>query len=102
MSFKHENEQILWVIKGKVTFDASYLPNSSYLYSVKVRTDHSSRIIAIATTVGAGVFFSIMLVVLLLKYKRRKMAPMLSTPVHEAVETASESLPIDQVNYSWS
>ncbi|CAB4011047.1 Hypothetical predicted protein [Paramuricea clavata] len=37
-----------------------------------------------------------MLIILLLKYKRRKMAPMLSTPVHEAVETAPESLQIDQ------
>ncbi|CAB4005731.1 MAM domain-containing glycosylphosphatidylinositol anchor 2 isoform X4, partial [Paramuricea clavata] len=66
----------------------------------KKRTDDSSRIIITATTVGAGVFLSIVLIVLLVKYKRRKRAPKLSTPVNiplETNETSPEPLPDDEV-----
>jgi hypothetical protein len=73
--------------------------------SDKGTTDDSSRIIIIATTVGAGVFLSIVLIVLLVKYKRRKRASKLSTPVNiplETNETSPEPLPVDEVNYLWS
>ena len=66
-------------------------------------TDDSGIIIniIIATTV-AGVFLSIIIIVLLVKYKRLKRALRLSTHVDiplEAVETPYESLPIDQVSH---
>jgi uncharacterized membrane protein (DUF4010 family) len=64
------------------------------------RTDDSS--ISIATTVGAGVFLSIVLIVLLMKYKRCKRAPNMSTPVSISLETneiSQEPLPVDEVNY---
>jgi hypothetical protein len=54
---------------------------------------------------GAGVFLSIVLIVLLLKYKRLKRAPKLSTPVSIPLETneiSPEPLPVDGVNYLWS
>jgi hypothetical protein len=67
--------------------------------------DDSSRIIIIATTVGAGVFLSIVLnIVVLVKYKRRKRAPKLSSLVNiplEANEISPEPLPVDEVNYLW-
>jgi hypothetical protein len=50
----------------------------------------------------AGVFLSIIIIVLLVKYKRLKRALRLSTHVDiplEAVETPYESLPIDQVSH---
>jgi hypothetical protein len=71
----------------------------SYLYSAKEKT--GSTIIIIATTVGGFVFLCIVLIVLLIKYKRRKRARKLSTPVNIPLTDATqqESLPIDQVNY---
>jgi hypothetical protein len=77
----------------------------SCFYSDKGTTDDSSRIIIIATTLGAGVFLSIVLIVLLIKYKRRKRAPKLSFLVNiplETNETSPEPLPVDEVNYLWS
>jgi hypothetical protein len=75
-----------------------------YFYSDKGTTDDSSRIIIIATTVGVGVFFSIVLIVLLIKYKRwnKRRASKLSSPANiplEANETSPEPLPVDEVNY---
>jgi hypothetical protein len=57
--------------------------------------------IIIAATAGGVVFLCIVLIVLLIRYKRRKRAPKLSTPVNIplADATPQESLPIDQVNY---
>ncbi|CAB3992973.1 MAM and LDL-receptor class A domain-containing 2-like [Paramuricea clavata] len=66
----------------------------------KGTTDDSNRIIIIATTVGAGVFLSIVLIVLLMKYKRRNRASKLSTPVFniplETNEISPEPLPVDE------
>ena len=77
--------------------------NILVLYSVVGKTDDSSRIIIIATTVGAGVLFSIVLnIVLLVKLKRRTQLRKSSTPVDislGAVETSPKPFPIDQVNY---
>ncbi|CAB4032661.1 Hypothetical predicted protein, partial [Paramuricea clavata] len=57
-----------------------------------------STIIIIATTAGGFVFLCIVLIVLLIKYKRRKRARKLSTPVgiQRADATPKESLPIDR------
>ena len=76
--------------------------NILVLYSVVGKTDDSSRIIIIATTVGAGVLLSIVLIILLVKLKRRKRLRKSSTPVDislGAVETSPKPFPIDQVNY---
>ncbi len=77
--------------------------NILVLYSVVGKTDDSSRIIIIATTVGAGVLFSIVLnIILLVKLKRRTQLRKSSTPVDislGAAETSPEPFPIDQVNY---
>ena len=51
---------------------------------------------------GAGVFLCIVLIVLLVKYKRRKRTPNISTPVNillEANKISSGPLPLDEENY---
>ena len=51
---------------------------------------------------GAGVFLCIVLIVLLVKYKRRKRTPNISTPVNillEANTISPEPLPLDEENY---
>ncbi|CAB4013633.1 Hypothetical predicted protein [Paramuricea clavata] len=61
--------------------------------------DDSIRIIIIATTVGAGIFLGITLIVLLIKYKRLKRASKLSTPVNiplEVNEISPQPLPVDE------
>jgi hypothetical protein len=70
-----------------------------YLYSVKEKT--GSGIIIIATAVGGVLFLCIAFIVLLIKYKRWKRPPKVSTLVNiqSVVETPQELLPIDQVNY---
>ena len=58
--------------------------------------------IIVATTVGASVLPIIVLLVLLVKFKRRKQPLKSSTPVDVslgAVEASPEMLPNDQVNY---
>ena len=79
-----------------------------YLYPVKGKPDtsNSRRIIIIVTTTSAGVFLSIVLIALSIKYrKQRKQASKLSSPVNIplSVETPREPLPIDEViNYGHS
>ena len=70
----------------------------SYLYSVKEKT--GSTIIIMATICGV-VFLCIVVIVLLIKYKRRKRTPKLSSPVNIPLTDATpqESFPIHQVNY---
>jgi heme/copper-type cytochrome/quinol oxidase subunit 2 len=75
--------------------------NPTKLPSVDNNRSSGSRIIITATVVGGVVFLCIVLIVLLIKYKRQKQAPKLSSPVHIplTVETPQELLPIHQVNY---
>ncbi|CAB4005587.1 Hypothetical predicted protein [Paramuricea clavata] len=71
------------------------IPGGAY----KGTTDDSIRIIIIATTVGAGVFLGITLIVLLIKYKRLKRASKLSIPVNiplEVNEISLQPLPVDE------
>ncbi|CAB3980379.1 MAM domain-containing glycosylphosphatidylinositol anchor 2-like [Paramuricea clavata] len=90
-------------VRGKGIFGNIAIDDISVMDSCPPRdkgtTDDSSRIIIIATTVGAGVFLSIVLIVLLVKYKRRKRASKLTTPVNiplETNETSPEPLPVDE------
>ncbi|CAB3990324.1 Hypothetical predicted protein [Paramuricea clavata] len=65
---------------------------------IEGRTDDSSKIIITATIVAAGVFLSIVLNVLLVKYKRqnKRRASKLSTPDNFPLEILPQSLPVDE------